>query len=382
MDWLASYTTGGQTSSYGYNGDGVRTQSTKAGATTRYLIDPAAALPNVTAECDDANSPQRFYIHGLGLLASIDTSNTVQTYHANHRGDVLALTNSSGTVTESYGYSPFGLTSASNPSSTNPFRFGGALGVMDEGNGLNFMRARYYTASAGRFISMDQLAGGFKNSQTLDRFAYALGNPMSNADPSGHKAKTAKEQLADVLKNMYLLDANKANNAANYLISNGFLDSDEYFDNGLATGIAESSVYDYILSTSSLSNISYFSTYNALTKGKDMYNKIQAFLGLTLIGGNIYNITQTAIFSGYSDLLNGVKIGDGSISQYIDYHTTTKGGAALVNLLRSDEARYNMEQLFYQIAVEEGKSQDELDVLKKGMLIINTKKKHWWQKNT
>jgi hypothetical protein len=79
-------------------------------------------------------------------------------------------------------------------------------------------------------------------------------------------------------------------------------------------------------------------------------------------------------------LLNGVKIGDGSISQYIDYHTTTKGGAALVNLLRSDEARYNMEQLFYQIAVEEGKSQDELDVLKKGMLIINTKKKHWWQK--
>jgi RHS repeat-associated protein len=185
MDWLSSYTTGGQTSSYGYNGDGVRTHATRSGATTRYLIDPNAPLPNVTAECNDTNSPQRFYIHGLDLLASIDTSNNVQTYHANHRGDILALTNASGTLTETYGYSPFGLTSASNPSSSNPFRFGGALGVMDEGNGVHFMRARYYNASIGRFLSIDQLPGGFDSPQSLNRYAYGLGNPVSNVDPSG-----------------------------------------------------------------------------------------------------------------------------------------------------------------------------------------------------
>lgn len=198
MDWLASYTTGGQTSSYGYNGDGVRTQATRSGATTRYLIDPAAALPNVTAECDDANSPQRFYIHGLGLLASIDTSNDVQTYHANHRGDILALTSASGVVMESYGYSPLGLTAASNPSSTNPFRFGGALGVMDEGNGLTFMRARYYTANTGRFISMDQLPGGLRNPQSLDRFSYALGNPIMNIDPSGLTVADVEKLIKDI----------------------------------------------------------------------------------------------------------------------------------------------------------------------------------------
>lgn len=185
MDWLASYTTGGQSSSYGYNGDGVRTHATRSGTTTRYLIDPNAALPSVTAECNDTNAPQRFYIHGLGLLASIDNSNNIQTYHANHRGDILALTNASGAVTESYGYSPFGLTAASNPTSTNPFRFGGALGVMDEGTGLQFMRARYFNASVGRFLSMDQLPGEIGNPQALDRFAYALGNPMTNVDPSG-----------------------------------------------------------------------------------------------------------------------------------------------------------------------------------------------------
>jgi RHS repeat-associated protein len=185
-DWLASYTpNGGSTTSYTYNGFGQRLSRSQGAATTRYLLDQNQSLPAVLAENDASNSPQRFYIHGLGLLASIDTSNNVQTYHANHRGDILALTNSGGTVTESYGYSPYGLTSASNSFSTNPFRFGGALGVMDEGNGLHFMRARYYNANLGRFLSMDQFPGGLDNPQSLDRFAYALGNPISNVDPSG-----------------------------------------------------------------------------------------------------------------------------------------------------------------------------------------------------
>lgn len=194
MDWLSSYTKGAQTSFYGYNGDGVRIHATKGGTTTRYLIDPAAGMPNVMAECDDANAPQRFYIQGLGLLASIDTSNNVLTYHPNRRGDILALTNASGTVTDTYGYSPYGLTAVSNPLSTNPFRFGGQFGVMDEGNGLHFMRARYYTASSGRFLSMDQLPGFLGNPQSLDRFAYALGNPVMNVDPSGLYTSYADSQ--------------------------------------------------------------------------------------------------------------------------------------------------------------------------------------------
>ena len=199
-DWLASFTpTGGSTTSYAYNGFGQRLSRTQGATTSRYLLDQNQELPAVLAENDGSNSPQRFYIHGIGLLASIDTANNVRTYHPNHRGDILALTNASGTVTESYGYSPYGLTAASNPLSTNPFRFGGALGVMDEGNGLHFMRARYYNASLGRFLSMDQLPGGLDNPQSLDRFAYALGNPMSNVDPSGYEVADYYDDYHDAL---------------------------------------------------------------------------------------------------------------------------------------------------------------------------------------
>ena len=188
MDWLSSWTSGGQTTTHGYNGDGVRTQRTTPSGTTRYLIDPTAELPNVVAESSEANAPQRFYIYGIGLLASIDASGTTSTYHFNQRGDTLALTNSTGLVTESNGYAPYGLTTTQN-ATTNHFRFAGQFGVMDEGNGTHFMRARFYSASLGRFISMDQLPGDLGKPQSLNRFAAMLGNPISNTDPNGREVK-------------------------------------------------------------------------------------------------------------------------------------------------------------------------------------------------
>lgn len=73
--------------------------------------------------------------------------------------------------------------------------------MMDEGNGLNFMRARFYSASVGRFLSMDQLLGGLDNTQSLDRFAYALGNPISNFDPSG--MVPTKLEAAQIANDVY-----------------------------------------------------------------------------------------------------------------------------------------------------------------------------------
>jgi RHS repeat-associated protein len=186
MDWLSRYTSGTVTTNYGYDGDGVRLwRSSSAGSTTRYLVDPTAEMPNVVVESDASNNPQRFYIHGAsGLLASIDAAGTGSTYHFSHRGDTLALTNAGGNVTESYGYSPYGVTVSAN-ATWNPFRFIGQHGVMDEGNGLQFMRARYYSPSVGRFLSMDQLPGSATEGQTLNRFAYATGEPIMKVDPSG-----------------------------------------------------------------------------------------------------------------------------------------------------------------------------------------------------
>jgi RHS repeat-associated protein len=57
---------------------------------------------------------------------------------------------------------------------------------MDEGNGLHFMRARYYRADIKRFMSLDALTGSINAPQSLNRYAYVMGNPVNLTDPSGN----------------------------------------------------------------------------------------------------------------------------------------------------------------------------------------------------
>ena len=52
-------------------------------------------------------------------------------------------------------------------------------------NALIYMRARYYSPDMRRFINADVVAGSISNAITLNRFAYANGNPVSMSDPIG-----------------------------------------------------------------------------------------------------------------------------------------------------------------------------------------------------
>jgi RHS repeat-associated protein len=208
LDWLTSWTSGGSTTAYTYDGDGVRRSRTLPSASeTRYLVDPVGALPNVVAETNTSGTPQRYYIHapGLGLLASVDTSSNATAYHFDHRGNTLALSNAGQSVSETYAYSPYGATTPSNTSSSNPFRFVGQFGVMDElasgttSNSLHFMRARYYSATSGKFVSKDSLAGSASEPQTLNQFAYGTGNPLKRIDPTGHSPTNGAEAFFEVV---------------------------------------------------------------------------------------------------------------------------------------------------------------------------------------
>ena len=48
-----------------------------------------------------------------------------------------------------------------------------------------YMRARYYSPTLCRFINADVLVGSVDESATLNRYAYANGNPVMNVDPLG-----------------------------------------------------------------------------------------------------------------------------------------------------------------------------------------------------
>ena len=84
----------------------------------------------------------------------------------------------SGTIT----FEGFGQTVATTGSSSNPYMFKGAWGYRNDGDaGLHHVGARYYDAQAGRFITRDTY---------LDQhpYLYCEHNPVSSADPSGHKS--------------------------------------------------------------------------------------------------------------------------------------------------------------------------------------------------
>ncbi|MFO3707533.1 RHS repeat-associated core domain-containing protein, partial [Xanthomonas codiaei] len=90
--------------------------------------------------------------------------------------------NATGAVVRRYDYTPYGQAQATGGSSDNPYQYTGR--ELDK-SGLQYYRARYYSPEMGRFISEDSygFAGGDANF-----YAYALGNPVSFNDPSGHFA--------------------------------------------------------------------------------------------------------------------------------------------------------------------------------------------------
>lgn len=165
-----------------YNGMGHRISRTAGGAETRYVLDFASPLSNILTETDAAGNIKAYYIHGLGLISRISADDTRLVYHFNHRGDTIALTDSSQNITDAYAYDEFGKALNRAGATGNPFTYVGKYGVMDEGNSLYFMRARFYNADSGRFLSKDPL--GIKGGD-LNLYAYVGGNPIMGIDPEG-----------------------------------------------------------------------------------------------------------------------------------------------------------------------------------------------------
>jgi RHS repeat-associated protein len=181
LNRLTQTSTTGRTIQYIYNGLGQRVGKIDNGVQTNYLVDPNGILPQVLAETDASNNLISFYVYdGAGLVAKITPQNQYYFYHFDGLGSTIAITDSNGQVVNTYCYSPEGLVGAQE-TIPNPFTYVGRFGVMAEGNGLYYMRARYQDPETGSFISKDPIgfAGG------LNLFAYVKNNPVNLRDPYG-----------------------------------------------------------------------------------------------------------------------------------------------------------------------------------------------------
>jgi RHS repeat-associated protein len=94
-------------------------------------------------------------------------------------GSIIGLVNSSGSVATTYTYDPFGNSTTAGMASANLSQY---TGRENEGNGLYYYRARYYSPVLARFVSEDPL--GFAGSGS-NFYTYAADAPINLIDPLG-----------------------------------------------------------------------------------------------------------------------------------------------------------------------------------------------------
>lgn len=187
----ASRLTGINTTALTYNGLGQVRTRTQGGTTTQYFYNHAGAGAPMVAEFNpDTGQMLRYYVWTPGgrLLYMINTAdgNKVYFYHFDQVGSTLALTDADANVTDAWAYDPYGRVLARTGTNPQPFTYAGAWGVRQEGSvGLYQMRARYYDAHIGRFLSPEPVWPQLTEPEKLNPYQYATADPVRFVDPTG-----------------------------------------------------------------------------------------------------------------------------------------------------------------------------------------------------
>jgi RHS repeat-associated protein len=135
----------------------------------------ASGLPRVT----------KYFYHG-GQRVAMRSGGQVFYLHGDHLGSVSLVTDAEGNEHARTLFYPYGDTRYTIGESPTDLGFGGQKVHADLG--LVYMRARYYHAALGRFVSGDAVVPEPGNPQSLNRFSYVLRNPLRYIDADGHRA--------------------------------------------------------------------------------------------------------------------------------------------------------------------------------------------------
>jgi RHS repeat-associated protein len=193
----------GATLSVTYDALGNRLTTYAVNATRLWATDHADSLKRPLMEADSNGNPLRWYVWGGGmLLAVVEADGVVRYAHSDEQGSVIALTDSSGALTDQYCYGPYGNDWGHTGTNNIPFRWLGSHGVFNVGgSALHLTRYRAYDTYTGRFLSSDPLGlGGGPN-----LYSYCLGNPLSYIDPQGLGAEAGGEWVIGPDENPWLV---------------------------------------------------------------------------------------------------------------------------------------------------------------------------------
>lgn len=180
---------------YSYDAASNRVQKTETDKTTNYLTDNSFTYAQTVQESITQGSTTQTanYVWGNGLIQQSRAGQNSY-YHADGLGSTKALTDATGNATDAYQYDAFGIVVNHVGTTQNAYRYTGEY--FDDSINLQYNRARWYAANAGRFISMDEWDGDARTPLSLNKFVYANSDPVNRMDPSGAAATTADNFIA------------------------------------------------------------------------------------------------------------------------------------------------------------------------------------------
>jgi RHS repeat-associated protein len=171
---MASATSAGTTTNYGYLGAGNQELESENSKT---LHNDILGL----AWHQDGTGTDYFTRSVAGQQLDERTASGTYNYLYDADGNIIGLTNSTGQLVNQYAYSPYGTRTTS--TGTAPAYFGFQGGYQDP-TGLDRFGARYLNPSQGSWTQQDPL--NQMNSLTqADRYGFAADDPINGSDPTG-----------------------------------------------------------------------------------------------------------------------------------------------------------------------------------------------------
>ncbi len=184
---LKSITGNGKSLSFKYNDQGIRTEKTVDGVTTKYYLSGDKVI------LEDNGIDKIYYTYDSNdNLVSMNLNGIEYYYIRNGQEDIIGLFDSSGTEVVRYYYDSWGKlisiegTLKDTVGVKNPYRYRGYR--YDTEIGLYYLQSRYYNPEWGRFINGDGLIGQTGELLSHNLFVYCMNNPVNNFEQDGQMA--------------------------------------------------------------------------------------------------------------------------------------------------------------------------------------------------